>query len=288
MWSSRRERFRLDRSRGVDSHDIAGLRRQGRRTSVLRTLAVGAAAALLLAAAASARSLEPREPGVLPAGTVGVVVIDLSLSITEDDYHRVRSVLRRLGEEEARIGLVFFSDVPYELLPPGTPAAELQPMLRLLVPPRLGQPVNPWAGVFRAGTRISPALRLARDMLVRDGVQNGSILLVSDLETAPDDVPALARTLEEIRRSAITLRVSALAPSSDARLLFEDFVEDGAFSLPSDPTVGGEPRTRTGAGAALPTALLALGALFFVALAAHEWVAARLALPVPRQGRSPA
>ena len=32
-------------------------------------------------------------------------------------------------------------------------------------------------------------------MLERDKVDAGSILLVSDLETAPDDVPALARTI---------------------------------------------------------------------------------------------
>ena len=41
--------------------------------------------------------------------------------------------------------------------------------------------------------------KLARDMLVRDKVHNGSILLLSDLVTAPEDVPQLIRTLQELR-----------------------------------------------------------------------------------------
>ena len=67
------------------------------------------------------------------------------------------------------------------------------------MPPELGPPVNPWTQTFRAGTRISTALDLARGMLKRDGVTSGSILLVSDLETAPDDVPALTRTVLALR-----------------------------------------------------------------------------------------
>jgi von Willebrand factor type A domain len=288
VWSRRLQRFWLRRSRGVDAHDAGAFRGPARRTWVLRTLSVGAAVALLLAAASSARNLETRERGLLPTGTIGVVVVDLSLSIAEEDYFRVRSILRRLIAEDARIGLVFFSDVPYELLPPGTPASELQPMLRLLVPPALGQPVNPWAGVFRAGTRISPALQLAKEMLERERVRNASILLVSDLETAPDDVPALVRTLEEIRRGSIALRVSALAPSSDARLIFEDFVQEGAFSLPPQPGLGAEPVPANETTTALPVALLVLGALFFLALGAHEGLTGRLALPATRQAGRPA
>ena len=69
-----------------------------------------------------------------------MVVVDLSLSIADEDYHTVRRAFRRLVAENASIGLVVFSDVPYELLPPGTPASELEPMLRLLVPPGSGRP----------------------------------------------------------------------------------------------------------------------------------------------------
>jgi von Willebrand factor type A domain len=288
MWSSPFHRFLARRRRGVDSHEAGSFPGPARRTLALRVLSVGAALALLFAAAASARDLDTRERGLLPTDTIGIAVVDLSLSITEENYHRVRYVLRRLIAENARIGVVFFSDVPYELLPPGTPASELQPMLRLLVPPALGQPVNPWGGVFRAGTRISPALQLAKEMLERDRVRNGSILLVSDLETAPEDVPALVRVLEEIRRSRFALKVSPIAPSSDARLIFEGFLEEGAFAVPAGTATGAEPVPEGESTTALPTTLLVLGALFFLALSVHEGVAGRLAVPSAKRARRPA
>jgi hypothetical protein len=235
------------------------------------------ARALRAAAAASAPGLETQEKALLPQGSIGVVVVDLSLSIADEDYTVVRGALRRLIEEDARIGLVVFSDVPYELLPPGTPAAEMLPMLRLLVPPRVGAPVNPWTTSFRAGTRISSAIELAAQMLERDEVEDGSILLVSDLETAPDDVPQLARTVDGLRRSDIELRVFGLAPSSDARLIFGGLLEDDAFAAPLDSSeplpLGSEARHR------LPTILLLLGALVFLALALHERFAGRLGVP---------
>jgi hypothetical protein len=264
------------RSRGeIASPDARAFPVGARRTRLVRIAFAGTAVALLLAAASSARDLEARERGLLPTGTVGVAVVDLSLSIADEDYNTVRRSLSTLIAEDARIGLVVFSDAPYELLPPGTPASEMRPMLRLLVPPTLGPPVNPWTQTFRAGTRISAALELAWAMLERDGVKNGSILLVSDLDTAPDDVPALARTVEALRRSEIELRVVPLAPSSDAQLLFEGLLEKDRFKAPSDlvETAGSSVATTR-----VPLALLVLGGLFFVALAAHERFGARLAL----------
>ena len=260
----------------MDSHDVRTFPAAVWRARVLRLVFGAAAVALVVAAAASARNLESREAGLLPSGRTGVVVVDLSLSIADEDYNAVRRALRRLIAEDASIGLVVFSDVAYELLPPGTPASQLEPMLRLLVPPRLGPAVNPWTGTFRSGTQISTALELAKGMLERDGVESGSILLVSDLETAPDDVPALAGTIASLRKSDIDLRVSALAPSSDARLLFEDFLQEGAFVAPS--IIGEELATGSEAASVLPVTLLVLGAFFFVALAAHERFAGRLAI----------
>ena len=287
MWLSWLERFWRRRSRGVDSHDVGAFPGPARRTSFLRILFAGIAVALLLAAAASARNLETRERGLLPSGTTGMVVIDLSLSIADEDYNEVRRVLRGLVEEDSRIGLVVFSDVPYELLPPGTPASELRPMLRLLVPPRLGSPVNPWTGTFRAGTRVSTALELAREIIERDRVSNPSILLVSDLETAPEDVPQLVETVDEIRRSSIAFHVVGLAPSSDARLIFEGLLQREQFTLPQGGS-GDAPPPAYEATSSLPVALLVLGAFFFLALAAHERFTGRLALPARRRTERPA
>jgi len=279
MWA----RWLTKRGRGVHSHDVGALRAATRRARLLRGALVVAALVLLGAAAASARELETQERGLLPDGTTGVVVVDLSLSIADEDYNAVRRSLRRLIAEDSRIGLVVFSDVAYELLPPGTPASELRPMLRLLVPPKLGPPINPWSSTFRAGTRISAALELAGDMLERDGVENGSILLVSDLETAPDDVPQLTQTVEGLRRSSVDLRVYPLAPSSDGRLIFEGLLEEGAFAAPLDAEE--ESPVRSGARSRVPVALLVFGGLLFAALALHERFGGRLALPRPQRVR---
>lgn len=263
------------RAHGIDSPDTGALRRALWRARVLRVVVTALAIGLLVAAVANARNLDTRDPGLLPRGTTGVVVIDLSLSITDADYRAIRRVLGDLAAGDARIGLVIFSDVAYELLPPGTPAAELQPVLRLLASRGVPQP-NPWTQSFRAGTRISTALELAAEMVERDGIEHPSILLVSDLETAPDDVPALARTIAGLRVRSIPLRVSGLDPSSDARRLFGGLLEEGALTVAGDSDVTGR---RAGAVGRLPTELLVLTGLLFVALALYERFTARLALP---------
>ncbi len=272
-WSSRQP--------AVGTHDVRSFRGAARRTLALRVLFAGGAVLLLAAAVSSARDLDTRDRGLLPTGTTGVVVLDLSLSILDDQSGVVRRTLQTLVDGDSPVGLVIFSDVPYELLPPGTPAKELEAVIRLLTPTAGGNVVSPWSDTFRSGTRISTALQLARDMLVGDRVKDGSILLVSDLETAPDDVPETAKVLRAIQRSGTPVRLLALGPSSDARALFGGILGPGAFApltegpvrAPEPPDAGRRP---------LPKTMLLLGLLFLVALAAHERYAGRLALPARR------
>ena len=270
----------LSRRSAVDSHDVSSFGAARVRTPALRLLFGGGAVVLLAAAIFSARDLDPRDRGLLPTGTTGVVVMDLSLSILDDQSGVVRRTLQALIDADAPVGVVIFSDVPYELLPPGTPAKELRPIIRLLTPTASGKVVSPWSDTFRAGTRISTALQLAQDMLEGDRVEDGSILLVSDLETSPDDVPETARVLRSIKRAGTPVRLLALGPSSDARALFGGILGEGAFTplaegpnrQPEPPDAGRRP---------LPRTLLVLAALFLVALAGHERYAGRLALPAP-------
>jgi von Willebrand factor type A domain len=268
--------LRSRRRRAVDTHDVDAFPGPALRTAAVRVVLAAAAIALVFAAVASARNLDTRAQGLVAKGTTGVVVVDLSLSIANEDYQIVRRALRKVIAEDSSIGLVVFSDIAYELLPPGTPASEIEPMLRLLVPPRFGSPVNPWTQAFRAGTRISTALELARGMLERDRVQKASILLVSDLETAPDDVSVLTGVLQRLRASSIALRVVALGPSSDARVVFEDFVQDGAFDALESGS--DELRDESPRAASVPRRLVVLGVLLFLVLAAHELFGGRLAL----------
>ena len=267
----------------VDTHDVPAIRAAARRTLALGLLFGGGARVLLAAAVLSARGLDPRDRGLLPTGTTGVVVLDLSLSILDDQSGVVRRTLQSLVDSDARVGVVVFSDVPYELMPPGTPSKELRPIIRLLTPTASGKVVSPWSDTFRAGTRISSALQLAQDMLEGDRVKDGSILLVSDLETAPDDVPETARVLRSITRAGTPVRLLALGPSSDARALFGGILGPQAFTPLAEGPVR-EPEPPDATRRPLPRTLLILAGLFLVALAGHERYGGRLALPTsPRR-----
>ncbi len=278
---------RRSRRQAVSAYDLRGLRWARARGGVLRLVLAGGAVALLAAAAASARGLDVRERSFLPPGSTGVVVLDLSLSIAESNYVDVRRAVRELVKTEAPVGLVIFSDVPYELMPPGTPASELEPLLHVLQPSRsaAAPPINPWWNSFRAGTRISSALELAGAMLERDKIDDGFIVLVSDLETAPEDVQAMSRVVQELQRKSIDMRVVPISPSSDGIRLYQGLVGPKAFSpLPSGG--GDERRFQSAIGSAVPTGLLVLGALLFAALALHERFSGRLALPRQRRGEA--
>lgn len=268
----------------IDSNDTAALRRASRRARLLRAVLAATAVASLAAAAASARGLDVRERSILPDGSTGVVVLDLSLSILDEDYRRLRGALRHLVAANAPIGLVVFSDAPYELLPPGTPARELRPVIRLLTPSGSGARVNPWSEQFRAGTRISESLLLAGEMLERDGTKEGSILLVSDLETAPEDLQALVRALQGLRAKSIPLRIVPLSASRESRQTFEAVLGPEVFAPPSafegDVIRAAALEGRNG----VPAVFFVLVGLFFAALAAHERFAARLGLPRTLRG----
>jgi hypothetical protein len=266
---------------GVDSHDVGALRRASLRTRLVGAVLLAAAVALLVLATASARRLDAGTPSLLPDGS-GVLVVDLSLSIGEADFKEIRKTVRRLVDDDGSVGLVIFSDLAYELLPPGTPAAELRPLDRFLVSRRAtrvdaGLPVNPWSENFSAGTRISAALELARDILVRDGVKNGSILLVSDLVTAPEDVPGLARTLHDLTAQSITIRVVPLSPLRAGRTVFENLLGKNALIAPAELRSPRQVLAKT--EAALPAGFLVLGCFLLAVLAAHERFAGRLGLP---------
>jgi hypothetical protein len=280
--------MRLPRSRhaAISTREGTTSTTARRRTLAVRIGLVVASVTLLAAAADSARGLDVRERGFLPRGSTGVVVLDLSLSIAEQSYPEARRAVQRLIRADAPVGLVVFSDAPYELLPPGTPASELRPLLRLLEPPRGGGvPVNPWWQTFRAGTRISSALDLARSMLERDHVRNGYVVLVSDLATAPDDVEALTRTVRTFQQAGIDMRIVPLAPSSDGLELFEGLLGRRAFAALPRENGHAERVLSVRATSPVPTTLLLLGGLLFAVLALHERYAGRLALPRARRPR---
>jgi hypothetical protein len=270
------------RAPAVSTVDTRALRRVALRTGTTRWVLAATALGLLALAFAFTRGLDQTRSGLVPPGSSTVLVLDVSLSITESDLRRDRRVVERLIASRTPTGLVVFSDVPYELFPPGTPAAELRPMLRLLTPENGHLSPNPWNSSFTAGTRISTALDLARRMLRRDRVKDGSILLVSDLETAPTDYGDLGQVLTRLRHASIPVRLVALSPSSDAVTLFQSLLGREAFLAPVEPSPGNVPRIESSLRGRTPIGLLTAGALLFLVLAAYERFAGRLALPRAR------
>lgn len=262
---------------GVPTGEHRVLRRPVRRTLVVR-LALGLGLLGALAAAfVLSRSEDVRAAPLLPGDGTGMVALDLSLSIGQ--FERIAETLERLAREDERAGLVVFSDAAYELLPPGSPGRELASLVRFFTPrtaDRDDYPVNPWElGGFRAGTRISGGLEVAREALVRAGVEDGSILLVSDLDVAQDETN-LSATLVDLKRDGIALRLVPLASQPQNRAFFEQLVGRAAFVAEADsdaPLATSEERRL---GGTLPWAFLVIAGLAVALLSVNERLLARL------------
>jgi hypothetical protein len=279
----------VTRARGpaIPLASTAGLDSAARRTLLLRILLALVLVGLALAASDTGRSDAAAARGLLPGGGGGVLVLDVSRSIKPESYPTIVNVLKQLIRAGSPVGLVAFSDIAYELLPPGTPARELKPLLRFFgpAPPRAGPdpvPPNPWSDSFSGGTQISRGLVLAHEALVRVGAPRGPILLVSDLDTVPDDTPRVAQTFNTFRNEGVRFRIVPLSPRADNLSLFENLAGRDAF-VPSSSVqrVGrGVGQTVGALAGQTPWSLIFLAVLLLAALAANEHFCGRL--PVPR------
>jgi hypothetical protein len=274
----------------IPSADVGRLRRPWLLTTVLRIGLALALLALLIAAFITANRLEAPRATFLPPGTSGVVVLDLSQSVTDLNYRRIANTLNMLSRSSGALGAVVFSDVAYELTPPGSPSSELQSLVRFFKPlgdddPRRFNrtyPSNPWNELFSAGTSISTGLGLARKVLQRDGVENGSVILVSDLDTAGSDQGRLSWMLARYRTEAIDIRVVPLFAEPDDRAFFARFIGEENLVTPSQLAAQTR-RLSEGTLVGASPRLLALLALVVAALlAANEWWCRRLELPEAR------
>ena len=220
------------------------------RTRLVRlTLAVGA---LAMAAAAFAIALRdpPESALLLPPGTDGIVVLDVSASVSTSTNRRLASTLDRLAHSKGRYGLVLFSDTAYLALPPGSPAAELRPFARFFhVTPGRGSrpstPRSPWSSQFSAGTLISAGLALALDVARKERDEGNAVLLVSDLDDSSTDAGRLAAVMLEYRRADVPLNVVALDPEPRDRATFAALLaRPGALTVAPDPAVSAVPESR--------------------------------------------
>lgn len=263
-------------SRAIPTTEPDRLRAPARRMAALRLALALALLATLAAAVLVARSIDPRHAPLVPSGTTGMLVLDLSASVYEDAFGQT---IRKLAASGERTGVIAFSDAAYELLPPGTPARELLPLLRFFGVETEGTPdtlpVDPWQD-FRAGTRISQGLRVAHETLLREGRSNGSIVLVSDLEVLPDEVVRLSEVAAELRRDGIRLRIVPLFPTPEKYARIRQIVGDSAFlreSSKASPVAAPEGRSLR---FALPWRFVVVAALLVALLAVNERLLARL------------
>ena len=274
----------------ADAGELARFLRRGR---VARLTLAAALVCAALAAFVFARGLDPRETALIPPGSNGVIVVDVSASISATTYRQIGRVLGEAAARGGRYGVVMFSDSAYEAVPPGTDARELRRFQRFFTPlapherraaggmiltyGNTSFPANPWQSSLTAGTRISRGLRLAREVLARDRVERPAVVLVSDLATDQSDIPLLAEALIGYVRAGIPLRVVALAASPQDKAFFSALLARGGGGVvdaprPSAPASDGSWLAATTFPGTLVLAVAAVLAL----LAANEFWCGRL------------
>ena len=278
--------------RGLPLADATALARRARLSRVLRVgLAAGLAVVLALGIRAALRGgTDP--PRLAPPGKTSVLVLDVSSSVAPTTYRQIEQTLAHAIASGERYGLVMFSDEAYELLPPGTKAAELDAVRRYFLPQppsrsktyrtfrsgNLAFPVAPWTAAFTNGTHVSRGLILARAMLRRDHVTDGQVILVSDLEDDYLDIPLLARTLEAYGRERLPLHVIGLNPQPYDRQVFRQLIR-GPGSV-SDAALPGSSLgpTATVPPTPFPVELVVLALLLVAAVGLNEHLLVRLPL----------
>ena len=284
-------RGRRLRRAGIPVADLEGLRRAIRRTTVQRVVLGAAAVCCLLAAAITALHL-PTRAEVLTTQRSGLILLDMSRSINATKMTAIRNVLAHFATPDQRVGLVFFSDTAYELLPPGSPGTALKPMIRFFTLFRIAPGSRkvhlvptPWDNTFRGGTQISKGLAVARQVLVRDHVHSEPILLVSDLDAFTDDLQRIGNEITKLHRDRIPLRLFPVDSTPNDQQLFARLAGKRAFLPVSSLGHTGLRRARP---AAVPSTisgvLIGVAVVLLVALGLNEIWCGRLVVPAAEQG----
>lgn len=297
---------------GIPLFDVRNLTEPMRRTAAIRLMLAAALVATLLAAAWLSRDPGASAVQLAKGGQSGVVVLDMSASIGSA-RRRLTEPFEYLADTNQDFGLVLFSSVAYEAIPPGTSAPELRGFLRALAPfPNVcvasertpcppgarrvvpdspeheeirRESVTPWSESFRGGTAISSGLVLARGLLERHDQKERGVLLISDLDDSLLDLPALTRELITFKRQGIPLNLVAMAPFDEDRFFFERMVGKEAFVDRADlaPRSLVEERRRA-ESAGVPHGVTGLALILLMLLAANEHFCGRLAWrPVRRK-----
>lgn len=253
--------------------DAPSLWRWSRRTTVRRIVLAVVIAAVFGLALASAFALKTRPTTYFGSGA-GIVVADASKSIDPRANQRKGRLLSSIANSGQRLGLVFFSDVAYTLLPPGTNGDEVRGFLRYFVTPN-GQAApflapNPWSDTFQRGTNVGRGLALARELIEQDKFRSRSVLLISDLQDSSADRPALVGELDRYKAEHIELRIVPLFPPTDALAYFRSLVGARAIVSGGELLHNSHVSEHRAVVGSFPSALFVLGFLLLLLVALNE------------------
>jgi hypothetical protein len=267
--------------------ELGALRRPVLRATAFRLVLGTTLIGVLVAALVVALGRDARPDALLPAGTTGMIVLDMSASTGAQT--EVGELFRRIAAANEPTGVAVFSDGAYELVPPGTPGRDLAPMIRFFSEGPGGTvPRDPWSEHFSGGTRVTSGIEQAQASFERDKIARGSILLVSDLEFVPEEIARLPALLTELRRDRIELRVLPVEARAEQKRFFERVVGPEVFV-----DVEAAAATATGSGRDFlrlaedetPWLFVGLAAALIVLLGANERLCGRLRLPAPEGKR---
>ena len=267
-----------------------------RRARVLRlALATALAASLALALALALDRREP--PSLLQSGSDGVLVLDVSGSIGPREHRQLAAALDEAIAAKRRYGLVVFSDVAYEVFPPGTDPEQVRAIRRFFVPARgekrrLGTfstggrlyLASPWTPSFSGGTRISSGLELARRIVERDALRRPAVLLISDLQYDPGDYGAILDVATRYARDGVRLGLVGLGPRSRTNRFLNTLGDVGGSNVESVGSLVGAGAARNSASddpplvarADAPLLLVGVCLVLLLLLAANELAFRRL------------
>jgi hypothetical protein len=263
----------------IEVGDFGSFAQAARRSRWLRLALAAGATVLCLGAITAAPRQAARADTLLPQRANGIVVVDVSASISWETYARIATTLQRLRRDGGDAGLVLFSDTAYQALPPGTPVAELasfERFFRVAQPSSPGlqpqPPRSPWTSSFSAGTRISTGLARALEVVQRDHVARPLVILVSDLDDDAGDLESLTSVALAYRKLGIPIKVVGLNPSpEDARYVQRLLPKGGEIigaGLPGE--------RRAGTQSTVPRTLVVFGVLLALVLGALLLVTERL------------
>lgn len=247
-----------------------------------------AAAGLLTLAVLASGKLGARPTSYFASGGGGIVVLDLSTSVDPRKGQRMQRVLRSLSQSSTRLGLVVFSDVAYEMFPPGTRGSELEALIPFFEPPAFDPSqrrdpqaprsfglASPWTATFRGGTRISFGLEVARKVIERDGTRP-TVMLVSDLDDSALDTEALTQELIRYETLGLDLRVVPLFAFGEDRDFFARLVGEEAFVQNDELLRNSQIEERQSLVGTFPLVLALATACLLLLLALNEHVFARV------------